>query len=69
MKFVILEKSERMDVSLGVSSRSFITRKEHRVHFYREMIHCIHVDTWEYHIVFKHPFILIQEVHQESEQI
>ncbi|MEK5473978.1 recombinase family protein [Bacillus sp. FSL R9-9863] len=63
------EKAKEWMSHLECPADLLLLEKEHRVHFYREMIHCIHVDTWEYHIVFKHPFILIQEVHQESEQI
>ncbi|PGA29534.1 serine recombinase [Bacillus thuringiensis] len=63
------EKAKEWLSHLECPADLLLLKKEHRVQFYREMIHCIHVDTWEYHIVFKHPFMLIQEVHQESEKI
>ncbi|WP_283750901.1 recombinase family protein [Bacillus cereus] len=61
------EKAKEWLSHLECPADLLLLKKEHRIQFYREMIHCIHVDTWEYHIVFKHPFMLIQEVHQESE--
>lgn len=37
-----------------------------REQFYKDMIHAVYVNCFEYHIIFKHPFMSIQEVHIED---
>ncbi|MGR5912228.1 hypothetical protein ACT7DG_15185 [Bacillus cereus] len=63
------EKAKEWLTHLECPKDILILEKEDRKHFYRDMIQSIQVDPWEYHIVFKHPFMLIQEVHQSSETV
>ncbi|MBE7141785.1 recombinase family protein [Bacillus paranthracis] len=63
------EKAKEWLTHLECSKDILLLQQEERNRFYRDMIHCIQVDSWEYHIVFKHPFMLIQEVHQNSETV
>ena len=41
--------------------------EEKRKEFYRDIIEVIYVSDYEYHIIFKHPFMMVQEVYCEPE--
>ena len=39
--------------------------EEKRKEFYRDIIEVIYISDYEYHIIFKHPFMMVQEVYCE----
>ncbi|HFU4567386.1 TPA: recombinase family protein [Bacillus cereus] len=41
--------------------------EEKRKEFYRDIIEVIYISDYEYHIIFKHPFMMVQEVYCEPE--
>ncbi|MGR5988627.1 hypothetical protein [Bacillus luti] len=65
----IKEQAERWCKELQYENSILILKEEQRKEFYHDIIETIFVSDYEYHIVFKHPFMMVQEVYCEPEEV